>query len=274
MTIRKLAGPLARLGAAALSALSLLGLTAQPASAAGYFFLPGHPTYFGGPGTGSYCTGGYGVRGESGMFILTDGHCAPVGTTVYGTSRSFGTVAYSRWTNHDTALIQEIPGDDAYQIVVDPVTGRSPGTGRITGIYPKSALSVGTLVGKMGVTSGWTEGTVTGTTTWYGMTAYCSHARTQPGDSGGPVWRNDGGGLRAVGITVSYSPSTGDGCFIPIQDLLNEWGGWLPVFTSAAGSTGSTSPAGSASADPAPATPAEPLPALDASQFAPAVGTR
>lgn len=264
MTMRKrhFSRPLSRLGIAAAAALAFLSTAAQPASAATYFFQPGHPTYFGGPGSGSYCTGGYAIRGSSGMFILTDGHCSPVGTTVYGTSRSFGTIAYSRWTTHDTALIQEFSGDDAYQIVVDPVTGTSPGNGRITGVFPKSGLSAGTLVGKMGVTTGWTEGAVYGTVSWYGMTAYCSHAGTWAGDSGGPVWRSDSGGLRAVGITVAYYASSGDGCFIPIQDLLDEWGAWLPVFPSVA----------AASPEPTPAT--TPLPVLDTTGLLPAVGTR
>ncbi|MEU0882356.1 hypothetical protein ABZ345_27405 [Lentzea sp. NPDC005914] len=228
------AGVIARTIMTAATALLAISTLVAPASAATYYFKPGHPTFFGGPGTGSYCTGGYAIRGSSGMFILTDGHCAGVGSSVYGTSRKFGTVAYSRWTTYDTALIQEVAGDDALQIVVDPLTGNSPGNGKIVGIYPKSSLGVGTLIGKMGQTTGWTEGTITGTITWHGMTAYCSHAYTWAGDSGGPVWRTGGGGVLAVGITVAYYESSGDGCFIAIQDLLNEWGAWLPVFSSAA----------------------------------------
>lgn len=142
------------------------------------------------------------------------------------------------------------------------MTGRSPGpggAGRVTGVFPKSSLGSGTLVGKMGVTSGWTEGTIYGTITWYGMTAYCSTARTRGGDSGGPVWRSDGGGLRAVGITVAYNADTSNGCFIPIQDLLNEWGAWLPVFPSLA-----------AADVPQPA--AKPLPVLDPTGLIPAIG--
>ncbi|OLF18810.1 chymotrypsin family serine protease [Actinophytocola xanthii] len=217
---------------AAVVVVASLGVLVVPASAATYYFYPGHPTFFGGPGVGAYCTGGYAIRGDSGMFILTAGHCAGVGTPVYGTSRQFGTVAHSRWSDRDTALIQELPGDDAHQIVVDPHTGTSPG--RIEGIFPTSSLGVGTLVGKMGVTTGWSEGTITGTIAWYGMTAYCSTAETRPGDSGGPVWATDGGGVLAVGITVAYYEDTGDGCFLPIQDLLDEWDAWLPVFGSAA----------------------------------------
>lgn len=81
------------------------------------------------------------------------------------------------------------------------------------------------MVGKMGQTTGWTEGTITS----YGMTAYCPQAYTWAGDSGGPVWRTGGGGVLAVGITAAYCEDSGDGCFIPIQDLLNERGAWLPV---------------------------------------------
>jgi hypothetical protein len=94
------------------------------------------------------------------MFPLTAGHCAPVGATVRGTDRAFGTVAHSRWTARDTALIREYASDDAYQIVVDPTTRRSPG--KVAGIYPGGPR-----------TTGWTEGGVFLTSTWHGMPADC-----------------------------------------------------------------------------------------------------
>lgn len=110
LSTRVVKGPLARLiMAASVLALAQVLWTAAPASAATYYFKPGHPTYFGGPGTGGYCTGGYAIRGGSGTFILTAGHCGSVCTTVYGTSRAFGTIAHTRWSSHDTALISEYP---------------------------------------------------------------------------------------------------------------------------------------------------------------------
>lgn len=230
-----------KLALVSLVTLALVLISGSTAHAATYFFKPGHPTYFGGPRTSPYCTGGYAIRGTSGLFFLTAGHCAGVGTVVYGTDTRFGVVSHTRWTVHDTALIRPDSGVDAYQIVVDPVSGRSPG--RVVGIFPEGSLGNGTRVGKMGVTTGWTEGGVYGTISWYGMTAYCSNADTWAGDSGGPVWRSDGQGhVWAVGITVAYYPATGDGCFLPIQRLLDNWGAYLPVFAYAAVSMPNGSP--------------------------------
>lgn len=243
---------------------------AHAATNSTYYFMPGHPMFFGGPGSGSYCTGGYAIRGSSGMFLLTDGHCAGVGTTVYGTSRAFGHVTYTQYTTNDTELVSEISPDDAYQTVVDPLTGNHPGgSGKVVGYLDESYFTTGFLVGKMGETTGWSEGQIDGWTYWPNGTknevAYCSHAYTQPGDSGGPVWRTaPGGGVYALGITVAYNTNTGDGCFLPITHLLNLWGAWLPVWpnpnhrVSAHHSANMTPPG---------------LPYLNPSVFSPAVGT-
>ncbi|MET8045664.1 hypothetical protein ABZU25_32945 [Micromonospora sp. NPDC005215] len=244
--------------------MSALG-AAGPAQAATYFYKPGHPAEdYAGPN----CTGGYAIRGTDGMFFLTAGHCGVVGDLVYGTDAEYGRIAHNPYTTRDTALIK--PGSgvdaqlvvDAQQIVVDGTTGRSPGTGKVTGIFPTSSLGANVLVGKMGMTTGWTEGRIYGVITWHGMTAFCSTALTRGGDSGGPVWRTDGtGGVLAVGITVAAYTSTGNGCFIPIQTLLSYWGASLPVF-----------PAGREGTMPEP--PVEPLPTLSSEGLVPAVGTR
>ncbi|MEV4280948.1 trypsin-like serine protease [Actinoplanes xinjiangensis] len=252
---RRLATLLVVATVAGVGALAAAG----PAQAATYFFRPGHPTFIG-SSSGNTCTGGYAIRGTSGMFFLTAGHCGDVGSVIYGTDRRFGHIAHSRWKTHDTALIKPDSGVDAYQTVVDPKTGSSPG--KVTGIFPTSSLGNGVLVGKMGVTSGWTEGRIYSTVLLYGMTAYCSTARTLPGDSGGPVWRTDGaGGVVAVGITIAAYEDTHNGCFIPIQTLLSNWGASLPVF-----------PRGAAAVAPEP--PVEPVPMHSTEGLVPAVGTR
>jgi hypothetical protein len=218
------------LAAGLAAALAVVADPTAAQAATWYYYKPGHPTYLAGGGT---CTGGYAIRGASGMFFLTDGHCTDgaTGVVVSGTDTRFGTVAYNKYPGRDTALIRPDAGVDAYQIVVDPKTGRTPGTGRVIGEMPGPLWTVGTLVGKMGVTSGWTEGKIVGYREWHGLRAVCSTALTQRGDSGGPVWRNDPyGDVYAVGITVTFEVD--GGCFLPMNLLLSEWGAWLPVFAS------------------------------------------
>ncbi|WP_156366510.1 hypothetical protein [Microbacterium sp. No. 7] len=128
-----------------------------------------------------------------------------------------------------------------YQIVVDPLTGISPGPGaqgRITGLMPTSAQTKGTLVGKMGKRTGKTEGKITGTYSWYGVTGIVADFFADKGDSGGPVWRWDGNGLRAVGVQVGVlhhqlTQKYIGAVYIPIETLLAQWGNAsLPVFSS------------------------------------------
>lgn len=228
-----------------LRALSVLLVTAAalatsaPASAqedAPYFFRPGHPVYFdnGGTVSGGYygkCTGGYVIAGTDGTFIVT-GNCHVIFSSVRGESRRFGQLAYANGT---TDLIAVDPGDDAYQIVVDPLTGAVPSDGRVVGYMPTGEQKQGTLVGKMGVGSGWTEGRITGWIPWHGGSqAICTDAAAAAGDAGGPVWRWDQDGLRAVGIVVAWNQESESMCYLPMQQVLRDWGAWLPAFGSTA----------------------------------------
>ncbi|MGC5290893.1 trypsin-like peptidase domain-containing protein [Micromonospora sp. DT231] len=225
----------------------LLVSVSSPAAAAGYMFKPGHPMFLGGPNGPGICTGGYAVRGTSGMFVVTAGHCFGFGMpqadqrVVYGTDSRYGTMIRNDyvgdWITHnsfDSALVKLDAGNDAQQIVVDPLSGRSPGSGRVMGYYRNSALSQGFVIGKMGRRTGWTEGRVTSwqQVTYNGAREYllCSTVPAAPGDSGGPVWRLDGNGVMAIGIVIA-GPEDGSGmCFKPIENVLNRFGAWLPVF--------------------------------------------
>ncbi|MEU8179677.1 trypsin-like serine protease [Micromonospora sp. NPDC049044] len=225
-------------------------LGAGPAQAAGYLYRPGDVMHLDGPGSlPNFCTGGYAVRGSSGMFLVSAGHCwgyGRIGNVVFGTDRRFGTVIRNDrigdvydTNSFDGALIRMDAGDDATQIVVDPVTGRSPG--KVVGYFNNSALSAGMVIGKMGRKTGWTEGRIT---EWRllrykdGVRDYllCSTADSDGGDSGGPVWQSDGAGhVWAVGITIARS--NGMMCFNPIQNVLSRFGATLPVhpYTRGAG---------------------------------------
>lgn len=239
---------------AAAVTLVLLG-AGTPSLAATYFFKPGHPMLFGSSSSPTHrCTGGYAVRGASGMFVVTAGHCSTnaarqgvTGAVVYGATRRFGTIIrndhvgdFYNTNTFDGALVRLDPGDDALQIVVDPVTGRSPGDGRVRGWYANSALTRGFVIGKMGIASGWTEGAITAwqtvvdNRTGWRYYLLCSNVPILPGDSGGPVWRWDSNGIMAIGIAVFRLDAGGFMCFNPIQNVLNRFGAWLPVYTTAA----------------------------------------
>lgn len=218
---------------------------AAPASAVAYSYNVGHPMFFGGPNNlSNYCTGGYAVRGSSGVFVTTAGHCSANGAVVYGTDERYGQIIrndHAPFTPNgfDGALVRLDPDDTAYQIVVDPIGGGRPGDGRVRGWYANSALTSGFVIGKMGRTTGWTEGRVTG---WQEVRypdgtrdfLLCSTVQTRPGDSGGPVWRNDQNGVMAIGMVLAMR-SDGTMCFNPIENILNRFGAWLPVFTSRSG---------------------------------------
>jgi len=245
--------------AAIVAATALALIPAVPSQALTYTYLVGHPMYF----PGGSCTGGYTIVGSSGMFTMTAGHCGSVGNVVRGTDAPFASVSYKKPTTRGDSLLTTVyAGVTQLQIIVDPRTGSSPGSnGKVTGVMPSSQQTSGTLVGKMGITTGWTEGTVYGTIPWYGRTAICSTAQTRPGDSGGPVWRADQYGLRAVGMTVAYFESTGYGCYLPMDQLLAEWGATLPTFPG-----GALAPASAGTAAIAD------LPELDTTGLVPAMG--
>ncbi|MBD3940118.1 hypothetical protein IF188_00205 [Microbacterium sp. NEAU-LLC] len=99
---------------------------------------------------------------------------------------------------------------------------------------PNAAQTTGVLVGKMGITTGWTEGSIIGSINWYGTTAMVTNYWSSGGDSGGPVWRYDGAGLRAVGMHVGsvldQNKKRIGAAYIPINTLLDQWGATLPVF--------------------------------------------
>src|SRR4029453_4329621 len=164
--------------------------------------------------------------------ILTAGHCYEQLERVYGTSAGFGTIAYRKWTTTtgDSELIQPDPGVTMYQTIVDPTTGIGPETnkrGHVTGKMSNDEQKYGPLVGKMGITTGKTEGTIQYRyQLWNGIYSYCATYARAPGDSGGPVWRWDSQGLRALGMHVGKFDYEGAtyGCYLPIDTLLSQWG--------------------------------------------------
>lgn len=226
---------LARGVAAVAAATALTVIPAVPSHASTYQYLVGHPMYM----SGGLCTGGYTVVGASGMFTMAAGHCGYPGRTVSGTSAAYGTVAHLKPSSQGgSLLVSAYSGVTQYQIIVDPLTGLAPGGGgKVVRVMPTSQQTNDTRIDKMGFTTGWTEGKITGTTSWFGRAAICTTAITRAGDSGGPVWRYDQYGLRAVGMIVAHHDVTHGGCYHPMDQLLHEWGATLPTFGSSAAST-------------------------------------
>jgi hypothetical protein len=213
--------------------IALVVVTPSPAHAA-YFFRPGEPVFFGYSNSPDGCTGGYAIKGTDGLFVLTSGHCAPLNTAVFGHDARFGTIAANKYPDLDSSLIKLTAQNNVYQIVVDPLTGKTPGgSGKVVGQLSTSNFVNGYLVGKMGRVTGWTEGKIYTTVSWRGLLAYCAKFSSEEGDSGGPVWRTaPGGGVYAVGVIVAQDTANGFGCFHPISGLLRKWGATLPTFPS------------------------------------------
>jgi hypothetical protein len=243
-----------RLGAVAGTLVVLVGAvvlgTAQPALAAAYDYKPGHPMMRS-PGM-RQCTGSWVVVGASGSFFLTAGHCEFPGIPgqewtaglVYGTSTTFGHFGSVRRNDHaggpcdgqpknamDLQLIQPRPNlVGSYQIV----SAYGVDTGRVVGMVHNNQLVLGGAVGKFGWRGGSTQGTIAGTAIWCnGERVYIATYGAMQGDSGGPVYINDGQGRAwAVGVHVGTVERNGVvfGAFISIDDALARFGAGLPVF--------------------------------------------
>ncbi|KJL17327.1 hypothetical protein [Microbacterium azadirachtae] len=232
----------------ALLAVSLcaLGFASAPAASAeirpvpdayGYDYSPGEPTIWAAVGgtAGAYfdraCTGGYAIAGDSGFFLTTADICSPwpISLPVRGDAGYYADGFYRR-SDDPVVLLQMRDGNDAHQILADPTTGSYPGNGQIVGWTPSDQQPVGLLIGKMGIDTGWTEGQILGTADgMHGEQLLCTDASASYGDVGGPVWRMDENGLRALG-TVAGITADGGACYRPIQETLYRYGASLPSY--------------------------------------------
>jgi hypothetical protein len=239
--------------AVALSASAMLVslISAPPASAvlpvddaSGYDYSAGEPAVLVSDQSGrangymdKACTGGYAVAGDSGFFLTTAQNCA-AGVTVDGSVRGdagyHADIYYSNPRDPLSLLLMR-SGNDAHQIVEDPTTGKRPGSGLVVGWTRSVDQPLGYVIGKMGIDTGWTEGRVVGTAAGpNGTSLLCTNAPASIGDIGGPVWRSEGSGVRALGTVVGVSDK-GGACYRPIQETLFQYGASLPSFGAAQG---------------------------------------
>ena len=216
--------------------------------ASGYIYSAGEPAILVSAGGGQansfldgVCTGGYAIAGDSGFFLTTASGCRYSGGSLDGSVRGdagrYGDIYYSN-PRDPLSLIRMRAGNDAYQDVIDPITGARPGSGLVVGWTRSVDQPAGYVIGKMGLDTGWTEGRVLGIAVGpNSATLLCTDARASAGDVGGPVWRSEGSGVRALGTVVSIS-DRGGACYRPIQETLYEYGAYLPSFGAPQGRPG------------------------------------
>jgi streptogrisin D len=212
--------------------------------------LNGADALFAGSGR---CSAGFNVTNGQNNFILTAGHCGPVGTTWFsdqqGTKQVGSTVSGS------------FPGGDFSLVRYDSTAALSGadvvavGNGQGIRIVGASDPAVGQKVFRSGSTTGLRSGQVTGlnatvnypqgTVTGLIETTVCA----EPGDSGGPMFAD---GL-ALGVTSGGSGDCKNGgttFFQPVTKALDSLGVKLAAAPGAAGqatpSAGSTDGAGAA----------------------------
>ncbi|WAU83498.1 S1 family peptidase [Streptomyces sp. Qhu-G9] len=212
--------------------------------------LNGADSLFAGSGR---CSAGFNVTNGQSNFILTAGHCGPVGTTWFSDqqgSNLVGSTVSGSFPGGDFSLVAYSPGTTLEGADIVAV-GNGQGV-RITGAADPA---VGQKVFRSGSTTGLQSGEVTGlnatvnypqgTVTGLIETTVCA----EPGDSGGPMFAD---GV-ALGVTSGGSgdcQAGGTTFFQPVTKALDSLGVKLASDPGAAGQaappSGSTGDAGAA----------------------------
>ena len=208
------------------------------------------------------CSAGFNVTNGQANFILTAGHCGPVGTTWFSDqqgNQQVGATVSGSFPGGDFSLVQYSPGVDLSGADLVAV-----GDGQGIQIIGSADAAVGQKVFRSGSTTGLQSGEVTGlnatvnypqgTVTGLIETTVCA----EPGDSGGPMFAN---GL-AMGITSGGNgdcQSGGTTFFQPVSKALDSLGVKLVTepgagdqATPSSGSTGNTGSANSGAGAAAP----------------------
>lgn len=245
---RRLLALAAAVALACVGAAGTAGTTASAApvynipEAVGYDYSPGEPAISGGSAgtvnglSETACTGSFAIAGDSGFFLTTARMCGYKFDTMHDGTYRGDAGYYADTVNSRPAepvvLLEMRPGNDAHQLLVDARTGESPAGGYVQGWMPTRDQSYGMLVGKMGIDTGWTEGRIVGIARWHydpNIILICTDAPASGADGGGPVWRNDEYGLRALGTVLGVTDK-GGACYRPIQETLYAYGARMPSF--------------------------------------------
>ncbi|MFJ5262287.1 S1 family peptidase [Streptomyces sp. NPDC088387] len=203
--------------------------------------------------TAGRCSAGFNVTDGTRDFILTAGHCGPIGSVWFSDNQGrqqVGQTVRGSFPGNDYSLVQYDGGRAGAGAEVVAVGG---GKGvRITGV---DNASVGQRVFRSGSTSGLRDGQVTaldatvnypeGTVSGLIETDVCA----EPGDSGGPLF-SDG---IALGITSGGNGDCATGgttFFEPVTKTLSELGVQLIAAAPAAGPSPSASAGAPGAATP------------------------
>jgi hypothetical protein len=170
--------------------------------------------------TGGRCSAGFNVTDGTNDFILTAGHCGPVGSIWFANNQGdqqLGKTVSDNFPGSDFSLVQYASGSAGEGADVVAIGNGSGVT--ITGL---ADAAVGEKVFRSGSTSGLHDGEVTalnatvnypeGTVTGLIQTTVCA----EPGDSGGPLFANGialgvtsgGSGDCTAGGTTFFQPLT------------------------------------------------------------------
>lgn len=173
-------------------------------------------------GLGFWCTSGLPARKGTRTYLLTAGHCAPMGTTIY-----------TAWTNGHRRVIGTVTGTSS-RLDVAAIRTRGPVSGRvwagsrtvpITGVATvrpgQSVCHAGARSGRVcGITVVSSTRDKRGRVTVYGRVTVGQTA-ARGGDSGGLVTDARG---RAVGIVSAISRDGRWVSWTPARDALRVWG--------------------------------------------------
>jgi hypothetical protein len=210
-----------------LATLLVTAVGAAPAHAeVTYWYHPGDAMV--NPNRG-LCTGGWALRLNGEARFATAGHCFPGGYVISRRdNRGFAVATENAYDSAalDAELVDPYPDTDAYQIVYGY---------QVVGKYDNGSFGYGFHVLKYGQTTGLTELSVVGWSTWlFGTPVVCATGGWAHGDSGGPVFTHDSAGRAwAAGLFVGGKPDGHGGeyaCFLTIDQVLAQFGATLPVF--------------------------------------------
>lgn len=195
------------------------------------------------------CSAGFNVTNGRADFVLTAGHCGPVGSlwfTETDGTRQLGRTVARTFPGKDFSLVRYANGRASTDTVVT-------GNGRSVTITGTGEATVGQRVSRSGSTSGLRTGRVTavgatvnypeGTVTGLIQTSVCA----EPGDSGGPLFA----GGTALGVTSGGNGDCTKGgttFFQPVGDALTALGVHLVAAKGTSDGATTASPAASATA--------------------------